>query len=73
MHELGSLNTSEVDAVWTPYLAAYSRTVLGVGSLGSTDQLHSIMGLSLYPWLKEGVNPHLVKLVTDSIDDESDD
>ena len=32
------------------------------------------MGVSLFPWLKQGVNNQIVKIVTNSIeDDESDD
>lgn len=55
--ELGNLNTSEVDAIWTPYLSAYSWVVFGVGGLTDIHSIKSIVGVSLYPWLKEGVNP----------------
>lgn len=29
--------------------------------------------MSLYPWLKEGVCPEIVKIVTDHLDEEDDD
>lgn len=31
------------------------------------------MGVSLFPWLQQGVSPELVKLIVDSIDDEDDE
>jgi hypothetical protein len=41
--------------------------------LGNINQVHSILGVSLFPWLKEGVSPHLVKLIVDSIEDEEEE
>jgi hypothetical protein len=66
--ELTVLNTTEVYPNWSPYLAAYSRIVYNVGGLADPQGIHGIVGVSLFPWLKEGISPQLVKLITDSID-----
>jgi hypothetical protein len=70
---LGSLNTSEVDAIWTPYLSAYSWVVYGVGGLSGLREVSSIVGVSLFPWLKEGLNADIVRLIVNSIEDGEDD
>lgn len=55
--ELGCLNTSEVNQTWSPYLAAYSWIIYGVGGLSNLQTIKNVVGVSLFPWLKEGVSP----------------
>ncbi len=47
--------------------------VYGVGALSDTHLIRNIVGLSVFPWLKQGVNADLIKLICDSVDDENDD
>jgi hypothetical protein len=42
--------------------------VYNVGSLANPSDLHEIVGVSLYPWLKEGVSPEMVKIIAASVD-----
>ena len=67
------MNTQDVPAVWSPYLAAYSWIVYGVGALCDTHLIRNIVGLSVFPWLKQGINADLIKLICDSVDEENDD
>lgn len=71
--ELGSLDTSQVNQIWSPYLSSYSAMVYGIGSLCNPRDVKSIVGVSLFPWLKEGVTAELVKMIIDSIDEENED
>lgn len=71
--ELGCLDTSQVNQIWSPYLSSYSAVVYGIGSLCNPQDVKSIVGVSLFPWLKEGVTPELVKMIIDSIDEENED
>ena len=71
--DLTSLDTSQVGSVWNPYLKSYCSLMFGVGELVHPKELKLIVGLSLYPWLKMGVTPQLVKLVVNSIEKEEED
>lgn len=62
-----------MDATWSSYLAAYSWVVFGIGGLNPPQTMRGIVGVSLFPWLKEGITPQLVKMIANSIDDEDDD
>jgi len=43
--------------------------IYGIGSISNTSNLKSIIGISLYPWLNNGVNPDLVKIMIDTIEE----
>ena len=68
--ELGGLNTSSVNELWSTYLSAYSWVVFNIGGLSDPQAVRGIVGVSLFPWLKEGINPALIKIIADSVDDE---
>ena len=44
-----------------------------MGQLCPPENLSRIVGVSLYPWLQGGINIPLVKLITNSIEDEEED
>ena len=71
--DLASLDTSQVPAVWSPYLKSYCALVYGVGELAHPQELRLITGVSLFPWLKHGVTPELVRLVVNSIENEEEE
>jgi hypothetical protein len=66
--ELNCIDTSQVDMIWTPYLSSYSCMVYDVGNLSNPSEIRSILGVSLFPWLKQGVCAELVKLTLNSIE-----
>jgi hypothetical protein len=41
----------------------------GIGSMSDPQNLKSIIGVSLFPWLKSGITVELVKLIINSIED----
>jgi len=47
--------------------------IYGVGNLCHPTNLKSIIGVSLYPWLKDGLTPQIIKLIVNSIEDEEED
>ena len=71
--ELSTFDTSQVTPSWSAYLSAYSLVVFNVGQLCPPENLSRIVGVSLFPWLQEGISIPLVKLITNSIEDEEDD
>ena len=59
--------------MWSAYLSAYSLVVFNIGSLANPRDIHEIVGVSLYPWLKEGVCPEMVKIIAGSVDEDDED
>jgi len=47
--------------------------VFNIGSLANPRDIHEIVGVSLYPWLKEGVCPEMVKIIAGSVDEDDED
>ena len=54
--------------MWSQYLFAYSWIVYNIGGLPSLENLRGIVGVSLFPWLKEGVNAQMVRIITQFAD-----
>lgn len=66
--QFGRLDTSMVDAQWSPYLTGYSYFVYGIGELAPVRLLKPIVGVSLAPWLQQGITLDLLKLTLNSIE-----
>jgi hypothetical protein len=41
-----------------------------IGALPSPDNMHPIVGVSLFPWLKTALHPCLIKWIVNAIDAE---
>lgn len=54
--------------MWSAYLSAYSWVVYNIGGLCPPEKLRGIVGVSLFPWLKEGVNAQMVKIITQFVE-----
>lgn len=63
--QLASLDTSEVDASWSPTLQSYLAMIYNIGQLAATDvAIRSVPnGVSLYPWICGINDPGLFALV----------
>jgi hypothetical protein len=44
--------------------------IYNIGSLPAPENMHPIIGVSLFPWLKVCVNPCLIKYIVNAIDAE---
>jgi hypothetical protein len=44
--------------------------IYGVGNLFNPNDLKAIVGVSLYPWLKDGLTPQIIKLIVNSVEDD---
>lgn len=70
LNDIGKLDTSLVDGIWVQYLQSYKSIVYGEGAVTNPQNLKSITGVSLYPWLTNFFDVNLVKIVLSQIQSE---
>jgi hypothetical protein len=72
LNDIGQLNTSLVDGIWAQYLQSYKAVVYGEGTVTSPQNLKTITGVSLYPWLFNFFDSNLVKVMLSQIHSEDE-
>ena len=73
LNDIGQLNTSLVDGIWAQYLQSYKAVVYGEGTVTSPQNLKTITGVSLYPWLFNFFDFNLVKVMLSQIHSEDEE
>lgn len=61
-----------VNENWTQYLLTYTFMSFGQGQVTDPQNLKSITGISLFPWLKESFGLPIVKILLNQFQSEED-